>query len=166
MKREDIRTFLRDGADAIKCEFDSGRITEFNSKLNKTYPFAWVESLQAVTTFGATGSMLIDTWTVAIHIARLDSADSLQTQYEELIDQCDDLARKLVWQYNNFLYGSSSTVSATATLSDNTTLKRAAYSKISIGEVQRIPFIKLHADCLTGVILSFNLTSPDSTDVC
>lgn len=164
MKREDIRQFLKDGANAVEIFFDSGRITEFNSLPEKEYPFAWVESLSTSTDL--VSQRLIDDWSVVIHVAKLDKMDSLQNEYENIVDECDQIARKLIWQYNKILYSSDSSVTATDTLSDNETLKRTVYSLLTISGVTREPFIKKHAECLTGVILSFTLNSPDNTDVC
>ena len=156
MKREDVRAFLKAGADAIPTDFDSGRLTEFNSKRDNSYPFSWVESLRTSTSFQTFGSTLIDNWEVSIHIAMLDKADSRQEDYEPIIDACDQIARKLIWQYNQILYGSSST----------STANQSAYKLITLDGVSHEPFIKQHADCLTGVILSFTLIIPDRTDVC
>jgi hypothetical protein len=156
MKREEVRAFLKAGADAIPTDFDSGRVTEFNSKRNNAYPFSWVESLRTTTAFQISGSTLIDSWNVVIHIAMLDKADSNQEDYEPIIDACDQIARKLIWQYNRILYISTNTSTANQT----------AYKLITLDGVSREPFIKKHADVLTGVILSFTLIVPDRTDVC
>jgi len=156
MKREEVRAFLKAGADAIPTDFDSGRLTEFNSKRDKGYPFSWVESLRTSTDIQPSGSMLIDNWEVSIHIAMLDKADSRQEDYEPIIDACDLIARKLIWQYNQILYGST----------EVSTANQTTYKLITLDGISRDPFIKMHADCLTGVILSFTLSVPDRTDVC
>ena len=156
MKREAIRTFLKAGADAVKTYFSSGRLTEFNSLRDKGYPFSWVESIQVNTSFGGSGSTLIDEWDIKIHIAKLDAMDSIQDQYENIIDQCDHIARQLIWQYNVILYSASNI----------TTANQDLYKLITMSDISREPFIKMHADCLTGVILSFKLSTPDQTDVC
>jgi len=156
MKREQVRAFLKAGADALTLNFDSGRITEFNKLADKGFPFEWVESLRAATTLGGSGSTLIDDWAVVIHIAKKDRTDSTQDEYEAIIDECDHIARQLIWQYNVILYGSASVSTANQDL----------YKLITMSEINREPFIKKHADCLTGIILSFNLNTPDKTDVC
>ena len=156
MKREDIRTFLKAGTDAIPVYFDSGRLTEFNKLPNKGYPFAWLESLEVDTDFGGSGSMLIDNWKVSLHIAKLDKSDSIQDEYEVIVDACDHIARKLIWQYNLILQSASQI----------TTANQDLYKLVTMSDMRRDPFIKKHADVLTGVILSFTLNSPDKTDVC
>ncbi len=159
MKREDVRALLKAGADAIDLQFGYGRLTEFNSLQDKAYPFAWVETLQTKTNFGGSGSTLIDEWEIVIHIAKQDRPDWLSDTYEQIVDDCDQLARKLIWQYN-FVLGFDS-----ASIIDSTTTKNI-YKMVSLSGVSREPFVKMHAECLTGVILSFTLTSPDATDVC
>lgn len=155
MKREEVRAFLKAGADALKMQFDSGRITEFNKVADKLEPFAWVESLSAQTDFN--NSTLIDSWAIVIHIAKFDTLDSVQEQYETIVDECDQLARQLLWQYNYTLYGSSSV----------STANQALYKLITLSNVDREAFIKKHANPITsGVILSFTLTVPDKTNVC
>ena len=156
MKREDIRTFLKAGTDAIAVYFDSGRLTEFNKLSDKGFPFAWLESLEVDTDFGGSGGMLIDNWRVSIHIAKLDKFDSRQDKYESIVDACDHIARKLIWQYNLILQSASQI----------TTANQDLYKLVTMSDIRREPFIKKHADVLTGVILSFNITSPDKTDVC
>ena len=156
MKREEVRAFLKSGADAIQMHFDSGRLTEFNSQRGKGFPFGWVESLNVSTDFGGSGAALIDEWAIKIHIAKLDSTDSTQSQYEAIVDECDQLARKLIWQYNIILQ----------TATQISTTNQDLYKLVTLSGMKRDPFIKKHADCLTGVILSFALTSPDKTDVC
>lgn len=157
MKREDVRAFLKAGADALNMQFDSGRITEFNKVPDKREPFAWVESLRTDSDFGTNNSMLVDNWDVRIHVAKFDTADSTQVEYEEIIDACDQLARQLIWQYNVKLYDAT-------TVSD---ANQAIYKLITLSGVSREPFIKKHANPpMTGVILSLTLTIPDKTDVC
>lgn len=156
MTRTEVRAFLKAGADALKLQFDAGRITEFNKVRDKRMPFEWVETLEAATDFQTSGSTLIDDWTVAIHIALLDKTDSVQDEYEALVDQADYIAQQLIWQYNVKLYDSSS-------VSDD---NQALYKLITLSGISREPFYKKHADCLTGVILSFNLNIPDKTNLC
>lgn len=156
MKREDVRTFLKSGADAVKIYFDAGRLTEFNKFADKGFPFAWVYELGAASNFGGSGAMLIDDWSVKIRIAKIDATDSMQEQYESIVDDCDHIARQLIWQYNNILQGASGV----------STVNQDLYKLITISDIDRTPFYKLGADCLTGVDLTLTLNTPDQTDVC
>jgi hypothetical protein len=58
-------------------------------------------------------------------------------QYESLIDDADYMAQRLVRRYNDVLN---------------------SFDLVTISGISRSPFIKKHADCLTGVLLSFTLT--------
>lgn len=156
MKREEVRNFLKAGADAVQIFFDAGRLTEFNKVPDKGEPFSWVHELQAKTNFGGSGSTLIDDWSVKIRIAKRDRLDSIQDEYENLVDNCDHIARKLIWQFNVILFGAGNI----------TTANQDLYKLITLDNVEREPFYKWGADCLTGVDLSFTLNIPDKTDVC
>lgn len=156
MKRSEVRTFLKSGADAIPVHFDAGRLTEFNSMKDKGYPFAWLETLEPASDFGGSGATLIDDWDVAIHIGKIDKLDSVQDQYEAIVDECDFIAQKLINQYNLIL---SESTAISQTLRD-------LYKLVSLSSFRREPFYKKHADVVTGVILTFNLNAPDKTNVC
>lgn len=144
MKRSEIREFLKDGADAVNLPFEAGRITEFNSFRSNEYPMAWLQTLQPSTEIVQPGYPY-DEWQVIIHIAQLDKVDSSPSEYEAIVDECDLYAQKFIKKINDEVSG---------------------YALITLSGISREPFIKKHADCLTGVILSFNLSSPDTTNLC
>lgn len=149
MKRSEIRSLIESGVTLLnnanaQIGFDSGRITEFNSTRSNEYPYVWLESLETDPDLTDTG-LPIDNWQINLHICKKDAMDSTPKQYEDIIDECDFIAQKLIYRYNNIIKGLN-----TATIS--------GYS--------RVPFIKKHADCLTGVLLSFVLNVPDKTSMC
>jgi hypothetical protein len=146
MKRREVRLFLLEAINGTNetINFNSGRITEFNSQRNNTYPYAWLESLK-VDTEMFTSLAPVDTWDVVLHIAKKDDPGSKAEEYEEIVDQCDEIAQTLNYQINNVASG---------------------YKTITMSDVSREPFIKKHADCTTGVILSLRLKIPDKTNVC
>lgn len=140
MKREEIRAFLKAGVDAVasNIKFNSGRISQFASELNKTYPYVWSEPL----------SISGNNWSVNILIAKLDKMDSLPEQYERLVDECDLIAQQLLSQYKIQLTGYDNLF-------------------IDPTNPERNPFIKLNSpDCTTGVRLSFEIQDFDPTNVC
>lgn len=147
MKRSEVRQFVKSAVNelSVSVQFNSGRLTEFNSTLNKGFPYVWLEPLQASPALIANNFQPIDTWTAIIHIAKLDKADSTEDQYEGIVDECDYLAQRLTNIINNNLEDSKD---------------------ITLSAISRVPFIKKHADCLTGVILTLTLVIPDRTDVC
>jgi len=148
MTRAEVRAFIESGIDNLNqsgevIQFNSGRITEFNSPRSNVYPFCWLESLSTDTDL--INSLPFDNWQIVIHVAAKDSQDSKAEQYEAIVDSCDVIAQKLVKKYNDVVSG---------------------YKLVTISGVNRTPFIKKHADNTSGVILSFTLISPDQTNLC
>ncbi len=135
MKRSEIKEFIQSGAEFYNIPFNTGRISEFNSSRSNTYPFIFLETIEVDTDLN--NSIQTDNWTVRLHLASKDAADSKMTQYEGLIDDADFMAQKLVRRYNDVLN---------------------SFDLVTISGISRTPFIKKHADCLTGVLLSFTLT--------
>ena len=87
----------------------------------------------------------MDDWNIIIHIAKQDKPDSIAEQYESLVDDCDYIAQQLAKTYNDLLEDSKMVV---------------------LSGASRDPFIKKHADCLTGVIFTFNLNTWDKSSFC
>ena len=145
MRRQAVRSFLEDGIILLTdVTYGSGRVTEWNSDRIRVYPMAWIESLRTSSDITSM-ELLYDTWSIKIHIAKKDTADSVEVRYEALIDDCDEMAQELIRYYNQVVSG---------------------YKLVTITGINREPFIKKNADCLTGVILSFDLTAPDTTNLC
>jgi hypothetical protein len=138
MKRSEVKDFIQSGAELLNIPFETGRITEFNSSRSNTYPFIFLESINVLTSMSY--SLPTDTWKIRIHVAYKDAVDSKMDQYENLIDDADDVAKSLVKRYNDILTN---------------------YNLVTISGISRTPFIKKHADCLTGVLLAFDLIAQD-----
>lgn len=146
MTRREVKAFIKSGVSALtpSIRFNTGRITEFNSQRSNDYPYIWLETIGNTGDFND-NQMPIDDWEPVIHIAKKDAVDSSPEQYEEIIDQCDEIAQKLKYQLNQVVSG---------------------YKLVTLTSFSREPFVKKFADCLSGVTLSFTLTSPDKTNVC
>jgi hypothetical protein len=140
MTRSEVKEFIQSGAVLLQIPFDTGRISEFNSNRTNTYPFVFLETVSAQTTL--TNSLPTDTYAIKIHILSKDWIDSSNQEYESLIDKADIVAQKLIKRYNDIL---------------------SNYNLVTINSISRVPFIKKHADCLTGVLLSFNLLTQDTS---
>jgi len=100
MTRAEVRAFIESGIDNLNqsgevIQFNSGRITEFNSPRSNVYPFCWLESLSTDTDL--INSLPFDNWQIVIHVAAKDSQDSKAEQYEAIVDSCDVIAQKLVY---------------------------------------------------------------------
>jgi len=147
MTRAEVRTFIESGIQELSelVGFDSGRITEFNSERGNTYPFAWLESISNSPTFTEQNTIPFDSWSIVIHIAKKAAQDSTAKQYESMIDDADALAQQLQYHYNSTVSG---------------------FKLVTIESMSRVPFIKKHADVLAGVIFSFTLVGPDTTNLC
>ena len=146
MTRSEIRDFIKSGVDALNksIPFNSGRISEFNSQRSNEYPYVWLDSLSVVPNFSTTGPPM-DDWGIVLHIAKQDKIDSKAEEYESIVDDCDLIAQELAKTYNDLLEDSNLVV---------------------LSGASREPFIKDHADCLTGVIFSFNLNTWDKSSFC
>lgn len=146
MKRNEVRDLIKAAVQAVKSSyrFNSGRPSEFNSNRSNEYPYLWLESLSRGTELSE-NQMPSDDWNCIIHIAKLDKSDSVSEEYEAIVDECDLIAKKVTYQLNQVISG---------------------HKLLTLSGINSDPFIKKHADCTTGVILSFTLTSPDKTDVC
>lgn len=135
MKRSEIKEFIQAGAEFYTIPFATGRISEFNSSRSNNYPFIFFETPSVSTDL--INSVQSDTWTIRLHLASKDAPDSKMEQYEDLVDDADYLAQRLVRRYNDVIND---------------------YNLVLISDISRTPFIKKHADCLTGVLLQFTLT--------
>lgn len=146
MKRSEVRALIESAVSATNSSyrFNSGRITEFNSERSNDYPFLWLNPLERTTEFNAF-QMPVNNWKAIIRIANLDEMGSSPEQYEAIVDQCDEIAQKFIYNLNQVVSG---------------------FKLLTLDAVESVPYIHDHADNTTGVDLSFTLTIPDTTDVC
>lgn len=146
MTRTEVRALIKSAVDALTqaVQFNSGRISEFNSERSNTYPYIWLEPLSVGTELN-TNQMPIDEWNCILHVANKDAAGAKPEEYEGIVDQCDNIAQKFIHKLNAEVSG---------------------YKLITLTSIQREPFIHKHADDVSGVMVSFTLTIPDSTNVC
>src|SRR5262245_14874848 len=131
MTRTEIAQFIESGVKLLtpKTEYGRGRISEWNSGRKHNYPKVWQVTSEAGpdTEFTATLTP-IDNWPIELRIAFMDSADSIEEQYEDLVDRADRLAQRLMYQLNQVIQ-----TTPTAMLSN----------------INRSPFIKKNADDIT-----------------
>lgn len=147
MTRTEVRAFLKAGVDALDpvLEFGSGLITDFNAKPDKTLPQVWQE-LRPVEGTNPPTQAPIDEWDIRLHIAVGHMQQDVSTaEYEDIIDTCDLVAQKLMYQYNAIVSG---------------------YKLVSLKDRTRTPFAKKHAHVMSGVLLAFTINAPDKTDIC
>lgn len=149
MTRAEVNEFLKSGVNALRpsVEYGRGRIFEFNSIRNHNYPAAWwlTGEDSAVNTELSDNSTPIDNWNIKIRIAQIHKADATAEEYEGIVDECDRIAQRLRYKYDQIVSG---------------------YKLVTITGVERVPFVKDQADCLSGVDFSFNLVAVDTTNNC
>lgn len=145
MTRTEIRDFLQAGVNALTPvpEFGSGLVTDFNSIRSHEYPAVWQVVAQVTAEF--TISAPLDSWEIDLIVAQKDRMDSSPVEYEHIVDDCDLIAQKLIYQYRDQVSG---------------------YKLVTMTGVSREPFVKKYADCLSGVNLKFTLVVQNKTDVC
>lgn len=148
MKRSEVRDFLKAGVDELvpAIEFGSGRLSEFNPVAsNGSFPRVW----QLVTPMSSTQTQAgapLNSWSIELLIAQKDEMGSSAEEYEHLIDDADEIAQKLVYQYRNIVNG---------------------YKGVYLDNITREPFVKKNgAAVMSGVQLSFTIFSQDKTNVC
>lgn len=147
MTRKEVYLFIKAGVDSLSVQhsFGRGRISEFSSNRDQTYPRVWFETLpdsDEVSTELSQNSLPIDGRPIRLHIARLDKEDSLPEEYECIIDECDEIAQTLAFKYNSIVAGNN---------------------LLTLTGLSRSPFVKKNADSITGTLLQFTLNGPDTT---
>lgn len=149
MTRKEVSEFIESGVKLLKpkTQYGRGRLSQWNSSRKHVYPKVWQ------VTSGDTGVdsefspalTPIDSWPIELRVAFKDSQDSVEDQYEDLVDDADRLAQRLVYALNQVVQSTPTAV---------------------ITNISRTPFIKKNADDITGVILTFTIQAADLTSNC
>ncbi len=146
MTRKEVRSMIEDAVNdlAEAVGFGAGRISEFNKERSNTYPFAWLEELKDAPDL-TPQNLPISNWSCTLRVAKKDAQDSSPAQYEDIIDDCDEIAKKIALKINQVVTG---------------------YKLVTLSGQNFDPFIKKQADILSGIDYSFTLTIPDLTNRC
>lgn len=147
MKRSEVRAMIKTAVNSISpaVEFRSGLLTFFNSNRTNNYPCVFQEIADVSPDFPNVNLAPTNSWDIILHCADLDKADSIPDQYELIIDSMDELAAKLTTKLNEVVSG---------------------YKSVTLSGFTRSPFVKKHADVLSGVIVTFTITEVDKTNYC
>lgn len=147
MTRAEVRALIKDTADSFApaVRFSSGLLTFFNSKRENVYPYIFQQIAPVAPTFPNPNISPVNEWEIVLYFADLDKVDSVPDQYEPIIDRMDDYAAKFITKVNQIVSG---------------------YKNVTIEGSSREPFVKKHADCVTGVTLTFTLVETDKTNYC
>lgn len=147
MKRSEVRTLIKSVVDSFSpaTSFDSGLLTFFNSNRSNKYPYVFQEASSVSADLTNVNLAPVNTWPIILHFADLDKMDSIPSQYEPIVDSMDELAAKFIVKLNEVISG---------------------YKTLTIEGIEREPFVKKHADILSGVILTFTIVEVDKTNYC
>lgn len=147
MKRSEIRDFIRNGVNALTpvLDYSEGQITDWNAQRSNQYPGVLNVLEDADTEIPTTQTPPLDKWNIKILIANKDELGSIPDIYEGIVDQCDEIAQRLIYKYRNIIAG---------------------YKLLTMESINRKKFIKKYADCLSGIELTFTIVNQDQTDVC
>lgn len=148
MTRKEVRDFLEEGVNELTpaLDFGSGRVSDFDPVSAKSGGFPRVWQVIAPVSSEQPAQAPLDNWNIDLLIAGKDSMDSIPEQYELIIDDCDEIAQKLIYKYRNIVDG---------------------FKLVTMTGVNRDPFVKMYgAAVMSGVRVTFTLIAPDQTNVC
>lgn len=155
MSHSAVRAFIGDTAKAVKdtIQFGHGRVSEFNSTPDKSNECIWLDPLTFVGSYVNTNSStLILTWSVSMFFYKKDDMGSIEKQYNKILDTTHDTMLKFVSLINRNP-GEDSRDELTT-------------DKIQISNFRAEPVVKVLENCMSGWILTFQLTAPDTFDYC
>ena len=155
MSHLSVRTLIEDIATDLDTvvDFGYGRATDFNQIKDKQDPYIWLDPLPSTVQVNEDNLMVSEVYSVALTFYKFDAPDSTEEQYKLILDECDSLVNKFIHKMNESLDN----------IADNNLLHTA---NTVMGAINKQPFIKVTADCLTGFTLNFDLTVPDLFDYC
>lgn len=142
MSHLSLRQLIEDTAKALSDEikFGYGRASDFNVISDKNYPFVWLDPLTSAFEFSNNNVQdLTKTWRCEMVFYKKDRQDSIQEQYQLILDEMDTLIDRFINNLND---------------ADETAV---------ISGITQVPVIKVMADVLTGWVLTFNISLLDDT---
>ena len=148
MSHKGIVQLIEDTAKSLAddMQFSYGRGSDVNMLRDKRYPFVSLDPLRSSAEYAVDSTQNYSkTWTINMAFYFLDSTDSTQDQYKNLLDEADDLVDKFINKLNFY------------------SLKA---DTIIISGISQEPVIKVMADVITGYILSFNIQTTDDFNYC
>ena len=145
MRYESLHNLIRDTLGAIDVDtyFYHGSEFNLNSEAKERYPLVWLNPSETSLSF-INDSRTSDVNSVVMLFLDLDKINGDSARSNNIVFNMDTLARKFAMDLN----------------------VRVQDIDIVIEGVRITPFIKVKASVLTGVILRFNITSPDDVEYC
>lgn len=145
MRYESLHNLIRDTLGAIDVDtyFYHGSEYNLNSEAKERYPLVWLNPSETSLSF-INDSRTSDANSVVMLFLDLDKINGDSARSNNIVFNMDKLARKFIMDLN----------------------VRVQDIDVVIEGIRITPFIKVKASVLTGVILRFNITSPDDVEYC
>ena len=142
---ESIHNLIRDtvGSVGMNLYFYHGGESNLNAENKERYPLVWLLPVDSNLSF-INDVRTNDTARIQMLFLNLDKVNKDTTHSNSIIFEMDKIAREFILNLN----------------------ERTQDIDIVIDSIQIRPFIKVKASVLTGVALTFNLTSPDDVVYC
>jgi|SRR5690606_19820134 len=153
MSHRSVRLLIEDAAKSLgdSIQFGHGKRTEFNQKKKPEDPWIWLLPLNAIPRYTNNNSTenYEKQWNVIMVFLKMDRSDSLETEYNPILDDMDDLVDRFINRLNDW------SMKATDTVGD-----------LTIQNISQTNFIKSDADIYTGWFVSFQMIVSDDFEYC
>jgi len=150
-----VRTLISDVVKSIDDSvlFAYARASDFNSLGIKDDKRVRLDPLRQSLEFNDGSYNLSKTYTVGMVFYCLDDLQGAEEETANILDKTDELSDKFINKLNLFSFYEDTT-------------DEISTQNIEITGIRKEPAIKVTSDCVTGWVVQFNLTVPDTFDYC
>lgn len=155
MSHKAVSGLIKDTVESLQdnIQFFYGRASDFN-QVDKNIISVALDPLTASATFSNNNVQdYSKTWAVQMAFWKIDTEDSIETQYQLILDETDSLVDRFINKLNNYAIESELSYDLNGEL-------------LVISGISQQPFIKATASVLTGWTVTFNIQVPDTFDYC
>lgn len=154
MSHQAVRTLISDTLKSIDDSvlFAYARASDFNSMGIKDDKRVRLDPLRQSLEYSENYN-LSKQYQVVIIFYKLDSIQGAEEETATILDQMDLLSDKFLNKLNLFEFNEDST-------------DEVSTQNTEITSIRKEPIIKVTADCVSGWVVSFNFTVPDTFDYC
>lgn len=154
MSHQAVRTLISDTLKSIDDSvlFAYARASDFNSMGIKDDKRVRLDPLRQSLEYSENYN-LSKQYQVVIIFYKLDSIQGAEEETATILDQMDLLSDKFLNKLNLFEFNEDST-------------DEISTQNTEITSIRKEPIIKVTADCVSGWVVSFNFTVPDTFDYC
>lgn len=159
MSHQAIRTLIEDTVKSIDRDilFGYARKSDFNSIGTKADVRVQLDPLKETTDFIENSLSFTKTYTVALVFSKKDDLQGAEEETAKILDETDDLSDQLIVKLNRFVLDNDQTEIVNDEVDSNT---------IELSSITKEPIIKVMVDCITGWLLQFKITVPNTFDYC